>query len=453
MKIETLRQPPHSTEAEQSVIGALLLDNGAMDRIGELTTEDFYNAAHQELFAVMQRSWQAGHNFDAVTVTEALKAAGKLDLVGGLEYVGALVNAVPGSVNVARYATIVRERAKLRGLAAVGVQIAEDGYNASDADQAIADAQTRVAELAEKGVATGFVPFSSSLAVAADRATDPTRRSLQGLLPSENLERIMGGCEPGSLIIVAARPSVGKTIFGLQAALMAARRGYQTAFFSLEMPAEQLAMRSISAWSSVPFDEIRRGEAFDNSSAIADAQCRLDALPFVIDDTGGLHINQIKARTRALHRRRKVGLVVVDYLTLARGDGEKTTDRVGDVAQQLKNLAKELGCVVMALSQMSRDCEKRPDKRGQMSDLRDSGEIEQAADATIFLYREELYDPNTLNKGIIEMIVRKNRHGGLGTAYGNAALHVCRIEDQPRGWKPAAAPQGARSRFGDATNF
>jgi len=200
---------------------------------------------------------------------------------------------------------------------------------------------------------------------------------------------------------------------------------------------------------------MREGKASTKSGLISDAMCKLAALPIKVDDTGGLHINQVIARARALHRRHKLGLIVVDYLTLIRGDGDKTTDRVGDVAQRLKVLAKELDCAVIALSQMSRECEKRFDKRGQLSDLRDSGEIEQAADVVIFLYREELYEPDTPNKGVIEMIVRKNRHGGLGTAYGLAAFDVSRIDDQPRGFKPAIvqAPSTARARFQEGSPF
>ena len=456
MSHEALRVPPHSIEAEQSVIGALLLDNTAFDKIGELRPDEFYNDGHRTIFEAMLSAWNAGHTFDAVTVCETLREIGKLDHVGGLAYIGALQNAVPTAANAGRYAKIVSDRAKLRGLAAVGIEVAELAFKAdSGADAAIAEAQTRIAELAERGTTTGFVPFAEALAVAADRSTDASKRSLQGLMPNGDLERIMGGCEPGSLIIAAARPSVGKTVFGEQATRMAARARYHSAFFSLEMPAEQLAMRSISAYSNVPLADIREGKASQQSGIIADAMCRLAALPIHVDDTGGLHINQIVARARALHRRHKLGLIVVDYLTLVRGDGDKTTDRVGDVAQRLKVLAKELDCIVIALSQMSRECEKRTDKRGILSDLRDSGEIEQAADVVIFLHRDEVYDPNTPNKGVIEMIVRKNRHGGLGTAYGLAAFDVSRIDDQPRGFRPAIvqAPSTARARFQEGSPF
>ncbi len=457
MNPEALRVPPHSIEAEQSVIGALLLDNRVFDKLGELRADEFYNAGHQHIFEAMHAAWGAGQTFDAVTVSEALKATGKLEFVGGLAYIGALQNAVPSSANAARYALIVRERAKLRGLAAVGAEVSELGFKTDiGADEAIAEAQARIAELAERGTTTGFLPFADALATAADRSTDPTRRALQGLMPNADLERIMGGCEPGSLIIVAARPSVGKSVFGQQATTVAGRRGYASAFFSGEMPAEQLAMRALAAYSNVPLAEIREGKASTKSGLISDAMCKLAALPIKVDDTGGLHINQVIARARALHRRHKLGLIVVDYLTLIRGDGDKTTDRVGDVAQRLKVLAKELDCAVIALSQMSRECEKRFDKRGQLSDLRDSGEIEQAADVVIFLYREELYEPDTPNKGVIEMIVRKNRHGGLGTAYGLAAFDVSRIDDQPRGFKPFAPPppaSTARARFQEGNNF
>ena len=444
MSPEALRVPPHSIEAEQSVIGALLLDNTVFDKLGELRPDEFYNDGHRTIFEAMLSAWNAGHTFDAVTVCETLREIGKLDHVGGLAYIGALQNAVPTAANAGRYAKIVSDRAKLRGLAAVGTEVAELGFKTDKgADEAIAEAQTRIADLAERGTTTGFVPFAEALAVAADRSTDASKRSLQGLMPNGDLERIMGGCEPGSLIIVAARPSVGKTVFGEQATRMAARARYHSAFFSLEMPAEQLAMRSISAYSNVPLADIREGKASQQSGIISDAMCRLAALPIHVDDSGGLHINQIVARARALHRRYKLGLIVVDYLTLVRGDGEKTTDRVGDVAQRLKVLAKELECCVIPLSQLSREIERRPieGRRPQMHDLRGSGTIEQDADIILGLFREAYYllnEPardekqearlNTVRNDL-EIGVMKNRGGKTGTARAKIYIGSNRIAD------------------------
>lgn len=458
MKIESLRVPPHSVEAEQSVIGAILLDNRVMDRIESLTGEDFYNEGHRLIFEAARSLWVAGQAFDAVTLSERLREAGKLDAAGGLPYIGAIVNAVPSAINAQRYAEIIRDRAVLRRLVSVGTTIAESAFNpmGKRSIELLNDAAASLGSLTDVGHTGGVMSLGQAVAATLDRVQDKEKMRLASVLPSDRLERIMGRSAPGNLLIVAARPSVGKTVFGLQAAMLTARKGGHTAFFSLEMTSDELSQRALAAYSGVPLSDIREGNTDGNGEALGHALCRLDALPMTIDDTGGLHVDQVRARARAMHRRNPLTLIVIDYLTLLKGVGDNRTGEIGYVSRSLKALAKELGCVIMALSQLSRKCEERADKRPELSDLRDSGEIEQDADAVIMLYRDDLYYPDTDRKGLIEMIVRKNRHGGLGTAYANALLHVSRLEDVAQGWQvPERTTKviNARARFQDGSNF
>lgn len=447
-----------SIESEQSVIGAVLLDPSMLDRIGDLRGEEFSNAAHALIFEAVRKLALDGNGVDAVTVSEKLKEAGKLDYVGGLPYIAALINAVPSAANAGRYAVIVRDRAKRRALSAVGVQITESALMMQgNADAAIANAAALVGGLADEGKTGGLVSLGQAVTATLDRVQDKSKTKLASVLPSDRLERIMGRSAPGNLIIVAARPSVGKTVFGLQAAMMTARRGHNSAFFSLEMTSDELSQRALAAYSGVSLSDIREGNTDGNGEALGHALCRLDALPMMIDDTGGLHVDQVRARARAMHRRNPLTLVVIDYLTLLKGSGDNRTGEIGYVSRSLKAMAKELDCVVMALSQLSRKCEERGDKRPELSDLRDSGEIEQDADAVIALYRDDLYYPESDRKGLIEMIVRKNRHGGLGTAFANASFHISRMDDVPNGWQAPVRQQtkvvNARERFQEASNF
>jgi replicative DNA helicase len=447
-----------SIEAEQCVIGSLLYDPSAFDRIEDLRAEDFGNAAHAAIFDAARSLFLRGDAFDVVTVSELLKARGKLDFVGGLAYVGAMASAVPTSANVHRYASIVANKARLRALSALGLQAVELANDPSaHADEALADVAAKLGALSDDSKTGGLVSLGKAVAATLDRAQDAKKTSLASVLPSDRLERIMGRSAPGNLIIVAARPSVGKTVFGLQAALMTARRGHSSAFFSLEMTSEELSQRALAAYSGVSLSDIREGNTDSNSEALANALCRLDALPMMIDDTGGLHVDQVRARARAMHRRNPLTLVVIDYLTLLKGSGDNRTGEIGYVSRSLKAMAKELGCVVIALSQLSRKCEERIDKRPELSDLRDSGEIEQDADAVIVLYRDELYNADSEREGIIEMIVRKNRHGALGAAFASAEFANSRMVDVPSGWQAPSRAQSkvvnARARFGADGSF
>lgn len=452
-EIEILRTPPHSIEAEQSVIGAILLDNAVMDRIESLAETDFYNEGHRLIFEAARTIWISGQSFDAVTISERLREIGKLDAAGGLPYIGAIVNAVPSAINAARYAEIVRDRAVLRKLAGVGATIAESAFNpmGKRSIDLLNEASASLGALTDKGHTGGVISLGAAVVATLDRVQDPSKIRLLNVMPTDGIAARVGRCAPGNLVIVGARPKMGKTAFANQCALMTARRGMRAAFFSLEMTSDELAQRALSSWSSVPQSDIREGKVDANIDALTNAMCRLDALPIEIDDTPGLHVDQLRARARAMHRRNALSLIVVDYLTLLRGEGQNRTQEIGYISRALKNLAKELQCVVLCLAQLNRKLEERTNKRPMMSDLRDSGEIEQDADLILFLYRDEVYDQKTQAKGVLEVIVGANRHGMASTAYAQTEYEYSRIQDLPSSWQPPiqAPPATARSRFSD----
>ena len=455
MSPEALRVPPHSIEAEQSVIGALLIDNTVMDRVEPLSGDEFYNEGHRLIFESARAMWVAGHEFDAVTVSERLREAGKLEFVGGLAYIGALANAVPTSANAYRYAEIVRDRAVQRRLAAVGTSIAESAFNPNGkrSVELLNEAAASLGALTDAGNTGGVTTLGRAVAATLDRVQDQSKIRLLNVMPTDGIAARVGHCAPGNLVIVGARPKMGKTVFAIQSALMTARRGMRAAIFSLEMTSDELAQRALSAWSSVPQGDIRSGNIGSNAPALTNAMCRLDALPLEIDDTPGLHVDQLRARARAMHRRNPLSLIVVDYLTLLRGEGQNRTQEIGYISRALKNLAKELQCVVLCLAQLNRKLEERTNRRPIMSDLRDSGEIEQDADLILFLYRDEVYNDATLAKGVLEVIAGANRHGVASTAYARTDYEFSRIHDMPIGWLPPPPTTPATGKRFQNTEF
>lgn len=458
MSADLLRVPPHSIEAEQSVLGALIIDENAIFKIeGMLNAEDFYNEGHRLIFDHIGKLSVANESVDAVTVSESLKAVGKLDFVGGLAYIGAIANAVPTAANVRRYADIVHERGVLRRLAGVATGIAESAFNpmGRKSIEVLNAAAASLGALTDQGHTGGIVTLGAAVSATLDRVQDASKIRLLNIMPTDGIAARVGRFAPGNLVIVGARPKMGKTVFAKQCGLMSARRGLNTAFFSLEMTSDELSQRALSSWSSVPLENIREGNISGACSALSDAMCRLDKLPLVIDDTPGLHVDQLKARARAMHRKAPLSLIIVDYLTLLRGEGQNRTLEIGYISRSLKNLAKELQCVVLCLAQLNRKLEERTNRRPVMSDLRDSGEIEQDADAILFLYRDVVYDEHTIAKDVLEVIVGANRHGVSSTAYARTEYQFSRIEDFPIGWQrpmPAPKPVAARARFqSDAT--
>ena len=431
--IEALKVPPHSLEAEQSVLGGLLLDNSAADKVGDiLAGEDFYNDAHRSVFAAIMNLIADNKPADVVTVAEALGSLKKLDYVGGMAYLGALVENVPTAANIRRYAEIVRERSILRRLAAAGGEIADTAYNplGRSVREILDQAETRVFEIAEHGARgqQGFQELRPLLTQVVER--------IELLFARENpsdvtgvptgftdLDRLTSGLQEGDLIVVAGRPSMGKTALALNIAehiALSTKVKLPVAVFSMEMGATQLAMRLIGSVGRLDQHKIRTGQLSpDDWERLSDALGRLSDAAIHIDETAALNALELRARARRLARQYggKLGAIVVDYLQLmqAVAQGENRATEISEISRSLKALAKELRVPVIALSQLNRSLEQRPNKRPIMSDLRESGAIEQDSDLILFIYRDEVYNEDTQDKGVAEIIVGKQRNGPIGT--------------------------------------
>jgi replicative DNA helicase len=428
--VAQLRLPPHSIEAEQSVLGGLLLDNAAWDRIGDRVADvDFYRDEHRRIFRQISNLLNRGKPVDAVTVAEALDTAGESEHTGGLAYLGELASNTPSAANIVRYAEIVRERAILRQLVAVADEIAGHALNpmGRDAKEILDEAESKIFEIAEKGarVNEGFVHINPLL--------DQVIGRLQDLCDRDNPDDITGvptgfidldertsGLQAGDLIVVAGRPSMGKTAFALNIAEnVAIHSGLPVGVFSMEMGGTQLAMRMLASCGRLDSQRLRTGRLGDEEwGKVTVSLGKLHEAPLYIDETGGLNPIELRARARRLHRQcGKLGLLVIDYIQLmnsARQNENRATE-VSEISRSIKALAKELQVPIIALSQLSRKVEERTDKRPLMSDLRESGAIEQDADVIMMLYRDEYYKPETQDKGIAEVIIGKQRNGPTGT--------------------------------------
>lgn len=424
-----LRVPPHSVEAEQSVLGGLLLDNSTWDTVADrLRSEDFYRRDHQHIFAAIAELSARGEPSDAVTLAEHLAAKGLADETGGLAYLASLARDTPTAANIRAYADIVRERALLRNLIRVSGEIAASAYDSEGrpAAELVDEAERRVFEIAEQGRRTGsgFVALRDVLGATIDRL-DMLHQS-QGKLTGvssgyADLDRMTAGLQPGDLIVVAGRPSMGKTTLALNIAENAAiGNGVPSAVFSMEMSREQLAFRMISSLGRVDQSHLRTGMFGDEDWArINSAIAQMKSAPIFIDDSGALTPTEVRARARRLKRERGLGLVVVDYLQLMQvaGTKENRATEISEISRSLKALAKELAVPVIALSQLNRSVEQRTDKKPVMSDLRESGAIEQDADLIMLIYREEVYEPETPRKGIADIIIAKQRNGPTGEVH------------------------------------
>jgi replicative DNA helicase len=428
-QIESARVPPQSIEAEQSVLGGLLLDNTAWDRIADLLGEqDFYRADHRLIFRHIGALIEGGKPADALTVAESLERSAKLAEVGGNAYLAALVANTPSAAHIRRYAEIVRERAIMRNLAAVGAEIAESAYNPAgrDAKALVDEAESKVFQIAEAGAKSrqGFVRIDRPLTETVERIdllySREDKSEVIGLATGFlDLDRMTSGLQGGDLVIVAGRPSMGKTSLAMNIAEHAALELKRpVAVFSMEMSGPQLAMRMIGSIGRLDQHELRTGTfKEDDWSRLVEAVGKLNEAPIYIDDTAGLNALEVRSRARRLHRQcGGLALIVVDYLQLmsASGREENRATEIAEISRSLKGLAKELKIPVIALSQLSRAVESRQDKRPMMSDLRESGSIEQDADLILFIYREEVYNPDTPNKGVAEIIVAKQRNGPTG---------------------------------------
>ena len=429
-QIEALKLPPHSIEAEQSVLGGLLLDNGAADRIADFLSGDhFYSDAHRLLYNAIMQLVADNKPADVVTLAEALGSINKLDYVGGMTYLAALVENVPTAANIRRYAEIVHERAILRRLAAAGGEIAESAFHplGRSVREILDQAETKVFEIAEHGARgqQGFQDIRPLLTQVVERIEFLYNRDnpsdVTGIATGfTDLDRMTSGLQEGDLIVIAGRPSMGKTSLALNIAEhVALVLKMPVAIFSMEMGATQLAMRLMGSVGRLDQQKIRTGRLTnDDWERLSGALGKLNDAPIHIDETPAMNALEVRARARRLARQYggKLGAIIVDYLQLmqAVSDGENRATEISEISRSMKALAKELKVPILALSQLNRSLEQRPNKRPVMSDLRESGAIEQDADVILFIYRDEVYNQDTQDKGVAEIIIGKQRNGPIG---------------------------------------
>ncbi len=429
-QVEAARVPPQALEAEQSVLGGLLLDNTAWDKVGDLLTgQDFYRADHRLIFQHIGELIEHGKPADALTVAESLERSGKLAEIGGNAYLGSLALNTPSAANIRRYAEIVRERSIMRNLAVVGTEIADSAYSPAgrDAKALVDEAESKVFRIAEAGAKSGqgFVKIDPLLTETVERIDMLYNRENKGDIIGlatgfADLDRITSGLHAGELSIIAARPSMGKTALVMNIVEhVALELKKAVAVFSMEMSGAQLAMRMIGSAGKFDQHELRTGTFKDDDwSRLVDSVGRLNEAQIYIDDGSGLNALEVRSRARRLHRQcGGLSLIVVDYLQLmsaSSGREENRATEIAEISRSLKGLAKDLKVPVIALSQLNRSVESRQDKRPMMSDLRESGAIEQDADLILFIYRDEVYNPDTQKRGIAEIIVAKQRNGPTG---------------------------------------
>ncbi|WP_373314787.1 replicative DNA helicase [Deefgea salmonis] len=426
------RIPPHSVEAEQSVLGGLMLDNQAFDKIADIIgDQDFYREDHRRIYQAIIKLVEHNRPADVITVKESLDTTNDLTYVGGLAYLGSLVQNTPSAANIRRYAEIVREKSVMRQLASVATEIADATFfpNGRDAKQLLDEAESRVfmiAEQSQKG-SQGFFAMPPILKEIVERIDYLYQQDN----PSEitgtatgfiDLDKMTSGLQGGDLIIVAGRPSMGKTAFSINIAEnVAIDSKLPVAIFSMEMGAAQLGMRMVGSVGKIDMHKLKTGKFEDDDwLRLTHAVGKLSEAPIFIEETGALTALDIRTKSRRLARQcgGQLGLIVIDYLQLMAGrSGAKDQNRateLGEISRSLKGLARELKCPIIALSQLSRSVEQRTDKRPMMSDLRESGAIEQDADLIMFLYRDEYYNPDSQFKGIAECILGKHRNGPTG---------------------------------------
>lgn len=419
------RVPPQNLEAEQAVLGAILLEAEALITAMErLHTEDFYSVAHQRIFEAMVDLNEDNQPMDLITLTALLRDRGQLEEVGSVSYLAKLASAVPTAANVDYYAQIVEEKAMLRRLIRTATQIVSSGYASEDDVGALLnDAEARIMELSNRRAAHGFISIRDVLMEVFERVEFlfNHKGGVTGI-PSGfvDLDKMTSGFQRNDLIIVAARPSVGKTAFALNIAQNVAVRAQETvAIFSLEMSAAQLVQRMICAESNVDAGRMRTGFLEgDDWEKLSMAIGSLSEAQVYIDDTPGITVAELRAKCRRLKKEKGLGMILIDYLQLIQGRGKAGENRqqeVSEISRTLKQIARELEVPVIALSQLSRGVEQRQDKRPMMSDLRESGSIEQDADIVAFLYRDDYYNHETEKKNIIEIIIAKQRNGPVGT--------------------------------------
>jgi replicative DNA helicase len=419
------RIPPHNLEAEESLLGALLLSRDAVGTVAEmgLLAADFYKPSHQHIYEAIRVLTSAGQPVDTVTVGDELRREGLLDDVGGTVALVDLQNATPAVSNVGRYARIVQDTAMLRRLIGVASQIAEIAYDEpDDVTKALDEAESRVFEVAERRVTDTTRALSDLLSLTMDQLQETFERgsTITGIATGyHDLDELLSGLQPSSLVIVGARPAMGKSAFALgMATHVAQTSNLPVLFFSLEMGHAELAQRILSSEARVDSQKLRTGRLTESDwSKVGRAIGRLE-IPLHLDDNASVTVMEIRAKARRMKARYGgLGLIVIDYLQLMQGrsSAENRQLEVSEISRNLKILARELEVPIVALSQLSRNLETRSDKRPMLADLRESGSLEQDADVVAFLYRDEVYHPDTSDKGMAEVIVAKHRSGPIGT--------------------------------------
>lgn len=426
--VESLKIPPHSIQAEQAVLGGLMLDNQTWDSVADkINEEDFYRRDHRLIFNAIAQLAEKQDPFDVVTLSEALEANDELQNVGGLAYLGTLVKDTPSAANIVAYANIVRDRSVLRQLIHVGTEISDSAFSTEGRETAelLENAERNVFKIAEQRQRGqgGFNSIKNLLAKAVDKIE--TLYEQDGDITGAStgftdLDEKTSGLQPADLIIVAGRPSMGKTTIAMNMAEnVALKSGMPVAVFSMEMPGEALAMRMMSSLGRIDQHKVRTGKLDDDDwPRLTSAINLLAETKLFIDDTPALTPTEVRSRARRLTREHgQLGLIVLDYLQLMQSpsSGDNRVQQISDISRGLKALAKELNVPVIALSQLSRGVEARTNKRPMLSDLRESGSIEQDADLVLMIYRDEYYNPDTPDRGITEVIVTKHRNGPVGT--------------------------------------
>lgn len=421
---EHLRIPPNNIEAEQSVLGSLMLEKDAIIKIADtLKPGDFYKDAHNDIYETMLELYETREPLDVLSISNRLEEKSRLEQIGGASYLASLVNSVPSASNVAHYAKVVQKKAMLRRLIVAASDIVEMGYDESEDVQKILDeAEQRLFKVSQKYIKQDFVPIKSILENAFERIDELHKgdHAFRGVPSSyPDLDNMLSGFQKSDLIILAARPSVGKTTFALD---LARQIGIYSktavGIFSLEMGSDQLVDRMIAAQSGVDLWRLRTGKLQnDDFQKIGEAIGVISEAPIFIDDSGSLNIMEMRTMARRLQSEHNLGMIIIDYLQLMEGrsrGGDNRVQEISEISRGLKQLARELNIPVMALSQLSRAVESRPDQIPKLSDLRESGSIEQDADVVMFLYREDRVKPDTPNKNIADVIIAKHRNGPVG---------------------------------------
>jgi replicative DNA helicase len=431
-EVAKLRIPPHSIEAEQSVLGGLLLDNSAWDRAGDLLVDsDFYSHQHRHIFAAIGLLINGSKPADVITVFERLQSVGKGEEAGGLSYLNSLAQSVPSAANIRRYAEIVRERAILRKLVTASDEIATNAFNTQgrQVSEILDEAEGKIFKIGEEGSKSrqGFQSMDQLVVQLIDRVNELHENGAEDVTGVRtgffDLDQMTAGLQPGDLIVLAARPSMGKTAFALNIGEhVAVNEGLPVVVFSMEMGAAQLALRMVGSMGRIDQSNLRTGRLRDDEwGRLSEAVEKLGKVSMFIDESPALTPSEVRARARRQARQcGQLGLIIVDYLQLMSGSGsggdENRATEIGEISRGLKSLAKELKCPVIALSQLNRSVETRTDKRPMMSDLRESGAIEQDADVIMFIYRDEYYTKDACKEpGIAEIIIGKQRNGPTGT--------------------------------------